>query len=60
MNAYLHYFGLETFRLSVWLVLLAVVFVPLERLTKIDAPQDPQLQALVSRASASANFLDPP
>ena len=32
MNAYLHYFGLETFRLSVWLVLLAVVFVPLERL----------------------------
>ena len=35
-------------------------FVPMERLTQVDAAQDPQLQALVSRASASANFLDPP
>lgn len=35
-------------------------FVPMERLTQVDAPHDPQLQALVSRASASANFLDPP
>lgn len=35
-------------------------FVPMERLTQVDAANDPQLQALVSRASASANFLDPP
>lgn len=35
-------------------------FVPMERLIQADAQHDPQLQALVSRASASANFLDPP
>jgi hypothetical protein len=35
-------------------------FVPMERLTRADAPQDPQLRALVARASANANFLDPP
>jgi hypothetical protein len=35
-------------------------FVPMERLTRADAPRDPQLRALVARASASANFLDPP
>jgi hypothetical protein len=32
----------------------------MERLTQADAPDDPQLRALVARASASANFLDPP
>ena len=35
-------------------------FVPMERLVHADAQNDPQLRALVSRASASANFLDPP
>ena len=34
-------------------------FVPMERLTAEDAQNDPKLQALVSRASASANFFDP-
>jgi hypothetical protein len=35
-------------------------FVPIERLTRTDAQHDPQMQALVSRASVTANFLDPP
>jgi hypothetical protein len=35
-------------------------FVPIERLTRTNAQHDPQMQALVSRASVTANFLDPP
>jgi hypothetical protein len=35
-------------------------FVPMERLTRRDAQHDPQMQALVARASTTANFLDPP
>lgn len=34
-------------------------FVPMEKLTRSDAQHDPNLQALVSRASATANFLEP-
>ena len=33
-------------------------FVPMERLTRTDAHRDPQIQALVARASVTANFLD--
>ncbi len=35
-------------------------FVPMDRLTRADAHRDPQMQALVARASVTANFLDPP
>ena len=35
-------------------------FVPIERLTRADAQHDPQMQALVSRASVTANFFDAP
>lgn len=33
-------------------------FVPMDRLTRTDAHRDPQIQALVARASVTANFLD--
>ena len=33
-------------------------FMPIERLTRADAHRDPQLQALVARASVSSNFLE--
>jgi hypothetical protein len=35
-------------------------FVPMESLTAEDGDKDPNLQALLARASASANFLSPP
>ncbi|MCW3474421.1 hypothetical protein [Limobrevibacterium gyesilva] len=35
-------------------------FVPMDALTAKDAPENPAMQALVSRASASANFLTQP
>lgn len=34
-------------------------FVPMEKLVAKDAPEDPQIQALVARASANAHFLSP-
>ena len=33
-------------------------FVPMERLTRTDAHRDPQIQALVARASVTTNFFD--
>ena len=35
-------------------------FMPMEKLTEKDAHEDPNVQALVSRASAGANFFDAP
>ena len=35
-------------------------FAPMEALTAYDGDKNPDLQALLARASATANFLDPP
>lgn len=35
-------------------------FLPMERIMQHDGHQDPAVQSLVSRASVTANFLDPP
>jgi hypothetical protein len=35
-------------------------FAPMDALTAYDGDKNPDLQALLARASATANFLDPP